>query len=487
MRKFPTIRADYPDVDVIRVGDTYYMLSTTMHFFPGGVILRSHDLIHWETAGHVYDIMETTPARRLEEGSIYSQGMWAPSLRYHDGVFHAVFAANDTHKTYHYTAEKIEGPWTSHPIEGFYHDSSVLFDDDGRVYIASGNRHIRLVEMEPDLSRPKPGGLDRIIAGDTARGLGYEGSHLYHIGEKYVLFLIHWPAGHMRTEAVWCADSLDGEWTGGDVLEDDMGFFRQGVAQGGIVDTPAGDWYAVLFQDHGAAGRMPVVMPIARENGFPKFSSPSLDFETENLRPGAVLRPLWGDDDFTSPVPAPEWEWNHEPDLENVRFGNGALRLTSSRVDGEITEARNTLTRRTFDPGCAAEITVCGTDLKDGDTAGLCALQGLYAWAGLRKENGSYFLVMGEKTDEGFREAEKIPAEGPAARFRAVYDFRDLKDTVAFCAETGDGWRPLGPVHKLVYRLDHFAGVRIGLFLMSGKEAGGSAEFTRFSMTVDED
>ena len=186
-------------------------------------------------------------------------------------------------------------------------------------------------------------------------------------------------------------------------------------------------------------------------------------------------------------VPAPEWEWNHEPDLQNVRFGNGALRLTSSRVDGEITEARNTLTRRTFDPGCAAEITVCGEDLKDGDTAGLCALQGLYAWAGLRKENGSYFLVMGEKTDEGFREAEKIPAEGPAARFRAVYDFRDLKDTVEFYAETGDGWRPLGPVHKLVYRLDHFAGVRIGLFLMSGKEAGGSAEFTRFSMTVDED
>ena len=485
MYKSPLIRADYPDVDVIRVGDTYYMISTTMHFFPGGVILRSHDLIRWETAAHVYDTLDSTPRRRMEDGNMYSQGMWAASLRFHEGVFHAVFSANDTHRTYHYTAEKIEGPWTLHPVEGFYHDNSVLFDDDGRVYIASGNRAIRLVEMEPDLSRPKPGGLDRIIVDDRARGLGYEGSHLYKIGGRYYIFLIHWPAGRMRTEAVFAADSLDGEWTGGDVLEDDMGFFRQGVAQGGIVDTPSGDWYAVLFQDRGAAGRMPVLSRVLWENGFPKFCPPGEQYRPEDLRSGYEYAPLWGDDGFSSPVLLPEWEWNHEPDLAHVKIGGGEVRIVSSRVDGELTEARNILTRRTFDPGCAAEITVDGSGLKDGDTAGLCALQGLYAWTGLRKEDGKYFLVMGEKTDEGFREAERIPAEGPTVRIRAAFDFRELRDTVAFSVEIGGVRRGIGPIHRLFYRLDHFTGVRIGLFLTAGKEAGGEAAFRQFAMRVD--
>ena len=128
MNKSPLIRADYPDVDVICVGDTYYMISTTMHFFPGGVILRSHDLLHWETAAHVYDTLDSTPRRRMEEGNMYSQGMWAASLRHHEGVFHAVFSANDTHRTYHYTAEAIEGPWTLHPVEGFdFHFSHLIY------------------------------------------------------------------------------------------------------------------------------------------------------------------------------------------------------------------------------------------------------------------------------------------------------------------------------------------------------------------------
>ena len=274
MHPNPVIWADYPDVDIIRVGDVYYMISTTMHFFPGGVILRSFDLVNWETAGHVYDALDHTPAQRMDEGRIYSQGMWAASLRFHEGLFHVVFVANDTHKTYHYTAKSVTGPWTRHPMEGFYHDASVLFDDDGRVYIVYGNREIHLTELEADLSRPKPDGLDRVILRDEARGLGYEGSHLYKIGGKYVLTLIHWPAGHMRTEAVFTADSIDGEWTGGDALEDDMGFRRQGVAQGGLVDTPDGRWFAMLFQDHGAVGRIPVLVPVTWENGIPRLSSP---------------------------------------------------------------------------------------------------------------------------------------------------------------------------------------------------------------------
>ena len=104
----PITRMDYPDPDVIRVEDTYYMISTTMHFYPGGVILRSYDLIHWEIAGYVYDKLDSTPEQKLEgEKNSYGHGMWAASLRFHNGRFYACFGALETQKTYIYSAEEV--------------------------------------------------------------------------------------------------------------------------------------------------------------------------------------------------------------------------------------------------------------------------------------------------------------------------------------------------------------------------------------------
>lgn len=149
-----------------------------------------------------------------------------------------------------------------------------MFDDDGRVYIAYGNRDIYLTELDENLTGPKPGGLHRLLVRDEGDvRLGYEGSHFYKIGGRYCLFLIHWPntGCARRTQACFVADSLDGEFTGGDVLDDDMGYHNAGVAQGGIVDTPDGRWFAMLFQDHGAVGRIPVLVPIEWRDGFPVF------------------------------------------------------------------------------------------------------------------------------------------------------------------------------------------------------------------------
>ena len=124
---------DYPDLDVIRVDDTYYMISTTMYFMPGAVILRSYDLLNWEILTYVYDELDNTPGQCLEGNEhAYAQGMWAASLRYHNGKFYVCFVANDTHKTYLYQADSVMGPWKKQNIEGVYHDMSLLFDDDGR-------------------------------------------------------------------------------------------------------------------------------------------------------------------------------------------------------------------------------------------------------------------------------------------------------------------------------------------------------------------
>ena len=171
----PITRLDYPDPDVIRVDNTYYMVSTTMHFMPGCEILRSYDLVNWEHASYVYDVLDSTPGQKIEgEENIYGQGMWAASLRYHKGIFYVCFVANDTGKTYIYSAPSIEGPWKKSYIKGFYHDCSILFDDDDRVYIASGNKYIRLQELDADLSGPKEGGIDRIVVrGGGDAGLCY--------------------------------------------------------------------------------------------------------------------------------------------------------------------------------------------------------------------------------------------------------------------------------------------------------------------------
>ena len=186
MKNNPILGTDYPDIDAIRVGDTYYMISTTMHFMPGGVILRSYDLIHWEILTYVYDALDHTPAQCLIDNKcIYGQGMWAASLRHHKGKFYVCFVANDTHKTYLYQSENIEGPWKKSNVEGFYHDCSLLFDDDDRVYIVYGNKDIYLTELKDDLSGPKPDGLHRLLITDTENvKLGYEGAHIYKINGK---------------------------------------------------------------------------------------------------------------------------------------------------------------------------------------------------------------------------------------------------------------------------------------------------------------
>ena len=163
-RAAPIIKADYPNPDVVRVEDTYYMVCATMHFMPGGVMLRSFDLKNWEIAGYVYDTLENTPRERMEgEGSIYGKGMWAASLRYHNGLFHVLFGVPES-GCYLYTSEQAEGPWTRQSLEspyGYLHDPSLLFEEDGRVYIAFGRSDIRLTEWEPDFSGLREGGLDR--------------------------------------------------------------------------------------------------------------------------------------------------------------------------------------------------------------------------------------------------------------------------------------------------------------------------------------
>jgi beta-xylosidase len=527
----PITRLDYPDPDVIRVGDIYYMVSTTMHFMPGGEILRSYDLVNWEHAAFVYDRLDSTPMQQLEgTQNIYGKGMWAASLRFYKNIFYVCFVANDTGKTYLYTSESIVGPWKKRYIEGFYHDCSLLFDEDN-VYIAYGNKNIYITQLNAELTAPLMGGLHRLAVSDAGHpGLGYEGTHFYKINGKYYLFLIHslrdrW----MRTEACFVADSIDGVFTGGDVLVDDRGYCGQGVAQGGIVDTPDGKWYAMLFQDHGAVGRIPVLVPVRWEAGYPVFgenkqipqqfeaplSYESVDYEYE---------PLVQSDDFRKVSGLSEekeyerygcyglksvWQFNHEPDLRLVKQNTeqGILWIETGKVCQSLLYATNILTQRMIFPCCAGEVTVEASTLKIGDYAGLCALQGCYGMVAVTQREDGFYVIMKSKIavndtvqmtqEETIEETEweVVRIRQNTVRLRIEVNFAQMKDEAKFFyydeeydydSKSGSGvWKQIGIVQKLHFGLDHFVGCRFGLFVYATKETGGKAGFVgfRYDMT----
>jgi beta-xylosidase len=503
------LNLDYPDPDVIRVGDAYYMVSTTMHFMPGAEILRSFDLVRWEHYSYVFERLDGTQAQRLEgDSSIYGRGMWAASLRLRDGVFHVCFVANDTGKTYLYRARDLRGPWIKTHVEGFYHDCSLLFDE-GRAYLVYGNTEIRLTELRDDLSGPKEGGLDRVIVRDEpGRRLGYEGAHAYKVGGFYYVFLIHWLAegSGRRTQACFRSDSLTGRFEGRDVLDDDLGYFNQGVAQGGIVDTPDGRWYAVLFQDRGAVGRIPVLVPMRWEAGFPVLGEGGrAPRRVEVPDPPSERRcePLVSGDDFRR-APGPDgkaalkpcWQWNHEgrDELWSVDADRGCLELATDRLSENVTRARNVLTQRAMFPSCSASVRVEGSGLADGDFAGICALQGRYGLVALAREGGELFVVMkgrpggpdyemGRTLDkEPGVEHGRVPWRGGEVELRVDLDFADMRDEARFSyREPGGGWAAIGAVQKLYFGLDHFVGCRVGLFIYSTTIVGGRARFAEFS------
>ncbi|MGG4144048.1 family 43 glycosylhydrolase [Paenibacillus algorifonticola] len=298
----PFINADAPDNDVIRVGNTFYMTSTTMHMNPGVPIMKSYDLVNWEIVNYVYDTYANNDAQNLNNGqNEYGRGSWASSLRYNNGIYYVSFGSNSTGKTYIYQTNNIEtGPWTSSVLGSYYHDASLLFDDN-RVFLVYGSDDIRIIELSADAKSIKSGGLNQIIIPGSSNIAGSsfilkaEGAHIQKINGMYYVFLICWPSGSGRTQLTYRASSLTGAYTGQVSLKD------SGIAQGGIVDTASGAWYAMLFKDSGAIGRMPYIVPVTWTNNWPVFGVNGKAPLTMNLPvDGYPVKKVYASDEFSS-------------------------------------------------------------------------------------------------------------------------------------------------------------------------------------------
>ncbi len=484
----PIIFADVPDMSMIRVGDTYYMSSTTMHMTPGVPIMKSKDLVNWKMVNYACATLGDMDALNLNNGkNNYGKGSWASSIRYHNGLFYVSTFAQTTNKTYIWTTRNIEkGPWTEHTFQPSMHDHSLFFDEDGHIYLVYGSGKIMITEVKADLSGVKAETTRVLIDNASAPGgpimLPAEGSQLFKHDGKYYLFNICWPRGGMRTVLVHRADKITGPWEGRVAFQD------QGVAQGGMIDTPDGRWFAYLFQDHGSVGRIPYIVPMKWENGWPVIGingklPESLDLPaSKGINPGIVAS-----DEFTRKPGEPAlplvWQWNHNPDnsLWSVTKRKGYLRLTTGRVDTLFVQSRNTLTQRTFGPVSSGITAIDVANMKEGDFAGLALLQKKFGQVGVKYANGVKSIVMVNGSTRIPVEAQAVPLTQKIVYLKAECDFRDKIDIgYFFYSLDGKTWLPIGSQLKMEYSMPHFMGYRFGLFNYSTKTPGGYVDFDYF-------
>ena len=490
----PIIYADVPDMSMIRVGDTYYMSSTTMHMSPGVPIMKSKDLVNWQLVNYASNSLGDIDELNLINGkSNYGKGSWASCIRYHNGTFYVSTFAQTTGKTYIFSTKDIEkGPWEEHSFKPSYHDHTLFFDDDGRVYMIYGAGKLWMMELKEDLSGVKLGTEKVLIenasapAGDKIM-LGAEGSQLFKVKGKYYLFNITWPRGGMRTVVVHRADQIRGPYEGRLALKD------QGVAQGGIIDTPDGRWFAYLFQDHGSVGRIPYLVPMKWEDGWPVIGVDGKVPEMLELPAWKGLIPgIVSNDEFTrrkgDPALPLVWQWNHTPDnsLWSVSERKGYLRLKTGRTDTLFLKSRNTLTQRTFGPQCSGTTLLEASGMKEGDFAGLTAFQRKFGQVGVKIVNGQKFVFMvSNKTDKP-TELESIPLSQNKVYLKIECNYTNKVDIAHFFYSlNGKTWTLIGGPLKMEYTLmEHFMGYRFGLFNYASKNTGGFADFDFFHIST---
>ncbi len=506
----PLFYDEFSDPDLIRVGDDFYLTGTTMHAMPGLPILHSRDLVNWRLLGYASDRLDLGPAYRLEVGkNIYGQGIWAPSFRYHDGVFH-IFTNVNGQTTQHYTATNPAGPWTRTPMKVSLHDLSVLFDDDGKVWVVWGYRTIRLARLNDDLTDLVPG-TERIIF-ENSPDIG-EGLHFYKIDGTYFMTSA-WYEGRMRLAYVR-APRLDGPWETHPAISIDeefglaegnrmwdtrgppfkvtpgnpAGSGRLALHQGGIVQTPTGEWWGFSMMDANSVGRLLGLSPVTWHDGWPFFGlpgnlgrSPRTWVKPNTGHTSEPMAPYQRDDDFGGPALANVWQWNHAPDDARWSLTErpGFLRLHALAAP-DFWSARNSLTQRSIGPRSIPTAVLDASGLRDGDVAGLALLNLPYAWIGVRRTGAGLVL---EHFDQFTGETQQRPLVGSKVWLRADCDFLTEQATFSFSTD-GERFEVIGAPFTMVFQLKTFQGVRYALFAYNDAGgAGGVADFDSFD--VDE-
>ncbi|WP_157601941.1 glycoside hydrolase family 43 protein, partial [Promicromonospora kroppenstedtii] len=291
----PILPGCYPDPTICRVGAEYYLVTSTFEYFPGLPVFRSRDLVHWEQIGHAVD----RPGQLDMQGIASSGGLYAPTLRHHDGTFWLVCTLVDQQDSsrggnFVLTATDPAGPW-SDPVwlgeDGI--DPSLFFDDDGRVWL-HGTRLAREPEWhdqtevwlrELDPATMRLAGPEHVLwRGAVLGAVWAEGPHLYRVDGTYYLLAAEGGTEFHHAISVARSDSVTGPYVGNRAnpvlthrhLGRDVDVV--GVGHADLVEAPDGSWWAVLLGMrpyggyHYNLGRETFLVPVTWEDGWPVFA-----------------------------------------------------------------------------------------------------------------------------------------------------------------------------------------------------------------------
>jgi xylan 1,4-beta-xylosidase len=466
----PPLYADYPDPDIIRVGDDFYMVSTTFANSPGLALLKSKDLVNWTTIGNVVDRLHGNARYDMKGGTLYRNGLFAPSLRHHKGKFYVAVQPNNTGQGLQiYQTDDPEGDWELNQLDESAFDPALFFDDDGRPYVIwSGAWHpeIYLRELTPQLDGFA--GERQVI--HTYQGL--EGTHVVKRGDFYYMF--HSMPRELAMYVSRSKNLLNG-WETRRSIDDASGSGHQGA----IVDLPDGAWFGFAMLDRGPIGRVTNISPISWEDNWPVWGD-------DNRVPANAPKPIAGHPiikhppsiEFDAVELAPDWRWNHNPDNSrwSLRERPGYLRLRPT-VSADFWNALNSLTHKGWGPTSCAVVTLDVSQLREGDRAGLGMLgKSISTLAVERVDSQNYRIVLSTGVD-GESEVEPIasaPISGSEIELALQMDFDNATGRCAYRVDDQE-WTVLGDKFPLMWdwRTGTFQGEQYALFCYNASESDG--------------
>lgn len=534
----PLLYDEFSDPDIIRVGDDYYLAGTTMHTVPGVNILHSKDLVNWEQISYCFDRFDFPEDRfsLKNHEEVYGQGIWAPCIRYANGQFY-IYSNVNGKGLQCWTSKDIHGPWKHHNMQGRIYDLSVLFDDDGKIYAIHGYGEVHCTELKPDMSGPIDETDRIIIPNGSAVG---EGHHMYKINGMYYLISTDYrPNGRTicsRSKSIWgpyeqctiTADETFGyhpapltQWEGRIVPngskfslgpEDKDAVAAGNIHQGGIVQTQAGEWYALLMMDFHSVGRTVTLAPITWKDGWPMvglegnlgraprtWTKPNIapqppkgeslsDKDAWYFRPHAAYNRNDSFDGTNLSKKTPPsgvrgagcvWQWNHNPEDKMWALKGGKLQLKTMPAE-QLMWARNTLTQRAIGPRSICTVELDVTKLKDGDVAGLGNINVPCSWIGVVKDGKKLTLRCYEQLTDNTIDTDIMLINGKIS-LQMVGDWDN--NNLHYCYSVdGKEFKQVGREQPQSYQLCTFQGGRVSLFAFNqnGKN-GGVASFDNFT------
>jgi len=479
----PILPGDFSDIDVIRVGQDFYMYSSTMQYSPGAVILRSSDLVNWSIIGHVvHDITSIDPELSSKKMNRAGRGIWAGAIRYHAGKFWVYFGTPDQ-GIYVSTATNPAGPWAPvHLVlsQAGWDDPCPFWDDDGQGYLVAthfqpeGPQHTRynihLFQMTPD-SNGLVASSDRIIH----QSRGSEANKLYKINGLYYHYYSE-VALEGRVIMMERSKSLDGPWQIHQLIHVHAAVDKE-PNQGGLIKLPSGKWYFVSHQGRGDwEGRAGVLLPVTWANGWPIIGRIGTDgignmiWRAKKPILGFPLTELSASDEFSSPGLKPQWEWNYQPDATKWSLTErpGFLRLRASpplrpydfKTIGNVITQRSFRTRKD-----EFTVRVDLSGMANGQEAGIAHFATTYATAGVVQSDGIRRLLF---------DSNGAKTQGPVIAknilwLRSVWHFDGINQF--YFSTDGHVFQMFGRPYQLTW--GNYRGDRIGIFTSNSTGISG--------------